>query len=207
MNIEREFCAENFTDIERAIAAGVNRIELCDNLAVGGTTPSFGVIEATAKAIGDKPVVNSVMIRPRGGDFVYNDDELAIMATDVVQAKKAGASSLVFGILDTEGNLNVSAMRKLIDLAGDTPVVCHMAFDAVNDPAKTLEELIDLGVQVILTHGAPAGQPAGVDRIASLVKQADGRIQLMIGGGVTKDNYHELANQAGVTKAHGTKII
>jgi len=205
--IAREFCAENFTDIPRVVAAGVDRIELCDNLAVGGTTPSYGVIEASAREIGDKPTVLAVMIRPRGGDFVYNDAELAIMARDIEKAKEAGADALVFGVLDADGNLNVEAMRALIDRAGETPVVCHMAFDATKDPSVALEQLIDLGVGLVLTHGAAAGEPLGVERLQRLVKQADGRIELMIGGGITADNYAANAAAAGVTHAHGTKII
>jgi len=214
MQIKREFCAENYTDISRVVNAGVERIELCDNLAVGGTTPSYGVIAATARKIakvaaktGNKPTVLSVMIRPRGGDFVYNDAELKIMATDIAAAKDAGARSLVFGVLDADNNLDVPAMRELMLLAGRTPVVCHMAFDYVNDPSATLEQLIDLGVSMILTHGAPAGQPLGVDRIASLIQQANGRIDLMIGGGITADNFQEFAAATGAKYAHGTKII
>lgn len=205
--ILREFCAENFTDIPRVVAAGVDRIELCDNLAVGGTTPSYGVIEASAREIGDKPTVLAVMIRPRGGDFVYSDAELAIMATDIEKAKQAGADALVFGVLDEAGNLNVPAMRMLIEKAGDTPVVCHMAFDATNNPSAALKELIDLGVSMVLTHGAVAGEPLGVERLKSLVQQADGRIDLMIGGGITADNYQDYAAATGVHHAHGTKII
>ena len=205
--ITREFCAENFTDIPRVVAAGVDRIELCDNLAVGGTTPSYGVIQASVREIGDKPTVLAVMIRPRGGDFVYSDDELQIMALDIVKAKEAGAHQLVFGVLNSDGTLNVPAMEKLIEVAGDTPVVCHMAFDATPNPSETLEQLIDLGIKLVLTHGAASGQPLGVERLASLVKQADGRIDLMIGGGITADNYEANALATGVHHAHGTKII
>ena len=205
--IQREFCAENFTDIPRAVAAGVNRIELCDNLAVGGTTPSYGVIEATAREIGDKPVVNSVMIRPRGGDFVYTSAELEIMALDVVKAKEAGATSLVFGILTPGGELDVPAMKKLIELAGHTPVVCHMVFDYTNDPAATLETLVDLGIKLVLTHGAPGGEPINTERLAALVQQGKGRIDIMIGGGVNAENYQRLAAETGAKYAHGTKII
>jgi len=212
--IMREFCAENFTEVPRVVAAGVDRIELCDNLTVGGTTPSYGVIAASAREIaenakvtGRTPTVLSVMIRPRGGDFVYDDAELAIMATDIAAAKDAGAASLVFGVLDSHGNLNVPAMRELVSRAGDTPVVCHMAFDYVNDPSAALEQLIDLGVSLVLTHGAPGGEPLGVSRIAQLIKQADGRIDLMIGGGVTADTYGEFCELTGAKFAHGTKII
>jgi copper homeostasis protein len=206
-DVLREFCAENFTDIPRVVAAGVERIELCDNLAVGGTTPSYGVIAASAREIGAKATVLSVMIRPRGGDFVYNDAELEIMALDIEKAIEAGADSLVFGVLDAAGNLNVEAMRALIARAGDTPVVCHMAFDAVADPSATLEQLIDLGVKLVLTHGAPAGQPLGVDRLKALVRQSDGRIDLMIGGGVNAANCESYATAVGTNFAHGTGII
>jgi len=205
--IIREYCAENFTDLPRVVAAGVERIELCDNLAVGGTTPSYGVIKAAADLIGDQPTVLSVMIRPRGGDFVYTPAELDIMAIDIEAAKQAGAHSLVFGVLDAAGNLDVAAMRRLIAVAGATPVVCHMAFDAVADPSATLEALIKLGVKLVLTHGASAGQPLGVSRLSRLRELGAGRIDLMIGGGITTDNYAELAQAVGVRHAHGTKVI
>jgi len=212
--IIREFCAENFTDIPRVVAAGVDRVELCDNLAVGGTTPSFGVIKASvqeserkARETGGDQTVISVMIRPRGGDFAYTDAELEIMADDIAMAKSAGAHALVFGVLNPDGTLNVDAMRTLIAKAGATPVICHMAFDATPDPSATLEQLIDLGVGLILTHGAKSGQPLGAERIKNLIDQANGRIDLMIGGGITAENYEANAQAAGATHAHGTKIL
>ena len=202
-----EFCAENFTDVPRAVAAGVGRIELCDNLAVGGTTPSYGVIARAAVATRGSATVLSVMIRPRGGDFVYNDDEFKIMETDIRMAKDAGADALVFGVLTPDGRIDVDRMGILMDWAEDTPVVCHMAFDAVGDPAEALEALIELGVSLVLTHGAPAGEPLGVDRLRALREQAAGHIGLMIGGGVTAANHQALLTATGLTHAHGTKII
>jgi len=212
--VKREFCAENFTDVPRVVEAGVDRIELCDNLAVGGTTPSYGVIAASAREIasvakktGRRPTVLSVMIRPRGGDFVYSKDELKIMAQDIAAAVDAGATSLVFGVLTEGGELNVPAMRTLIERARNVPIVFHMAFDAAKDPSGTLEQLIDLGISMVLTHGAPAGKPLGVKRLAELIEQAAGRIDIMIGGGVTVNNYQELAGATGAKFAHGTQII
>jgi copper homeostasis protein len=212
--ILREFCAENFTDIPRVVAGGVDRIELCDNLAVGGTTPSFGVIKASAQEIakvaretGGTPTVLAVMIRPRGGDFAYNAAELEIMAWDIDMAKQAGADALVFGVLNADGTLNMPAMQALIERAGDTPVVCHMAFDATPDPDTALEQLVDLGVKLVLTHGARSGEPLGTERLKGLINRANGRIDLMVGGGITAENYVEHATAVGAHHAHGTKII
>lgn len=207
----KEFCAENFTDIPQAVAAGANRIELCDNLAVGGTTPSYGVIEAVCRFTSQYQVPVMTMIRPRGGNFVYQKEEVDIMACDIEMAIKAGSDGLVFGCLTEDGQLDTIAMERLLAIAGTKSVVFHMAFDAIpkERQLEALDWLSEHGVQRILTHGGPATSP--IEEHLSWLKQlyqyADGRIELLIGGGVTGTNVENLVTAVGTNQAHGTKIL
>lgn len=205
----REFCAENFTDIPRAVAAGAERIELCDNLAAGGTTPSYAVIKETADYLRDTKTTFATMIRPRGADFVYNSLELRIMETDILKAVEAGTSELVFGALTDTNELDLEALETLMIASQGLPVTFHMAFDDI--PADfqkaALDELVKLGFDKILMHGGSLDKPINTDRIAELVKYADGRIQILAGGGVTADNAEEIASLTGSQYVHGTKIV
>ena len=130
-----EFCAENLTLLDKAIAAGAGRIELCDNLAVGGTTPSLGVIKEAVKLTREQSVDLCVIIRPRGGDFVYTDSEVEAMLTDIGAAKELGVSSFVLGALTSDRKLDQRVMQLLLAACGEAEVVFHMAFDelAVTD--------------------------------------------------------------------------
>lgn len=157
----KEFCAENFTDIPAAIHAGAKRIELCDNLAAGGTTPSTGVIEEVLSYANEKHIPVMTMIRPRGGDFVYNDIELKIMHTDLIEAKKLGTDGVVFGCLTPSGWIDEEACEMLIENAEGLQITFHMAFDSipVERQFAAIDWLAGQGVQRILTHGGPAGTP------------------------------------------------
>ncbi|MDR2974924.1 MAG: copper homeostasis protein CutC [Propionibacteriaceae bacterium] len=208
--IVREFCAENFTDVPQAVAAGVLRIELCDNLAVGGTTPSRGVIELTSQYAHDKAVKVFVMIRPRGGDFVYDETEVAIMVADIGTALAKGADGLVMGALTRDGEIDDRVMRSLMTAADGAEVTFHMAFDAIASDRQSaaLDQLVDLGVTRVLTHGGLAGSDV-MENLAHLrdtVDHARGRIRVIAGGGVTIDNYHEIIARTGVNEVHGTRI-
>ena len=192
----KEFCAENYTSIPLAIARGANRIELCDNLAVGGTTPSTGVIEETLSYAGEKNIPVMTIIRPRGGDFVYNDIELKIMHTDLIEAKKLGTDGVVFGCLTPSGGVQITF---------------HMAFDSI--PEERQFEAIDWlaahGVDRILTHGGPADQTIEehFPRLKELIDYADGRLIILPGGGVTAANAAHVAKELNVSEVHGTKIV
>ncbi|GFH40576.1 copper homeostasis protein CutC [Lactococcus insecticola] len=205
----REFCAENFTDIPRAVAAGAERIELCDNLAVGGTTPSFGTIKETADYLKDTKTTLATMIRPRGGDFVYNSVELRIMESDVLKAVEAGTSELVFGALTPENTLDTEVLETLMIASQGLPVTFHMAFDEIADAdqPEALETLIELGFDKILMHGNFLDKPINTDKIATLVSQAKNRIQIIAGGGVTAENASNIAAATGSDYVHGTKIV
>ena len=158
MKMIKEFCAENFTNIPNAITAGATRIELCDNLAVGGTTPSIGVIKETLQYTEDSRVPVMTIIRPRGGNFIYNDTELKIMETDLFETKNLGAYGVVLGCLTEKNWLDEEAMEQLIEAAEGLQITFHMAFDLLNqaDQLKAIDWLADHGVSRILTHGGQA---------------------------------------------------
>ena len=207
----KEFCAENYTDIPAAIHVGAKRIELCDNLAVGGTTPSTGVIEEVLSYAGEKNVPVMTMIRPRGGDFIYNDIELKIMHTDLIEAKKMGTDGVVFGCLTPSGWLDEEALELLIDTAEGLQITFHMAFDSI--PAARQFEAIDWlaehGVDRILTHGGAAGTNIldNLPRLKELTNYAAGRLLILPGAGITYENVDQIVTELGAKEAHGTKIV
>ena len=205
----REFCAENFTDIPRVTAAGVERIELCDNLAQGGTTPSYGVIKETADYLSERKTTFATMIRPRGGDFVYHSIEVRIMDTDILKALEAGTNELVFGALTPENELDIDVLETLMIASQGLPVTFHMAFDAIpHDQQKAaLDTLVELGFDKILMHGDSLDKPVNTDHIAELVKYASGRIQILAGGSVSAETAQAVADLTGSQYVHGTKII
>ncbi len=228
MTLLREFCAENMERVPAAIAAGAGRIELCDNLAVGGTSPSYGVIcaaVANARATGTAVMA---MARPRGGDFVYAPAEEQMMLDDVAMARSLGVTGVVFGCLAADpatGELVVdramteqlvtAAHGALTDEAGSpiapVAVTFHMAFDdlAEKNQLAAIDFLAGLGVERILTHGGPAGTPIAdnLDHLRRLIDHAAGRITILPGGGITYDNAEAVAEALGVHEVHGTKIV
>jgi Uncharacterized protein involved in copper resistance len=205
----REFCAENFTDIPRAVAAGAERIELCDNLAVGGTTPSYGVIKETADYLKDTKTTLASMIRPRGGNFIYNSIELRIMESDILKAIEAGTNELVFGALTDDNSLDLEALETLVIASQGLPITFHMAFDEIpSDLQKSaLDELITLGFDKILMHGDSLDKPINTAKIAELVSYAAGRIQILAGGGVSAANAEIISIETNSSYVHGTKIV
>ncbi|ADA65754.1 Copper homeostasis protein [Lactococcus lactis subsp. lactis NCDO 2118] len=205
--IIRELCLENFTKIPQALQAGVERIELCDNLAVGGTTPSYGVIEEAAKYVAESKTTLAVMIRPRGGNFVYNSHELKIIETDTLKAVEAGAQNIVFGALTPGNEIDTDALETVSIAAQGLPITFHMAFDEVTDQEKAIDQLVEFGVDKILTHGGPLDHPLNTDKLKSLIDYAKGKINIIIGGGVNAENFENLAQLTGTNYVHGTKII
>lgn len=205
--IIRELCLENFTKIPQALQAGVERIELCDNLAVGGTTPSYGVIEEAAKYVAESKTTLAVMIRPRGGNFVYNSHEIKIIETDTLKAVEAGAQNIVFGALTPDNEIDTDALETVSIAAQGLPITFHMAFDEVTDQEKAIDQLVEFGVDKILTHGGPLDQPLNTDKLKSFIDYAKGKINIIIGGGVNAENFENLAQLTGTNYVHGTKII
>ncbi|MGM9904078.1 copper homeostasis protein CutC [Enterococcus sp. 10A9_DIV0425] len=207
----KEFCAENYTAIPLAIAKGADRIELCDNLAVGGTTPSTGVIEEVLSYANEKEIPVMTIIRPRGGDFVYNDIELKIMHTDLIEAKKLGTDGVVLGCLTPSGWLDEEALELLIETAEGLQITFHMAFDSIPEERQfeAIDWLAEHGVDRILTHGGPAGTPIeeNYDHLKKLVSYAKDRLIILPGGMVNYKNAEDVAKELGVNEVHGTKIV
>ena len=188
--------------LESAFAAqsgGADRIELCDNLSEGGTTPSIGIIN-TVKQNLEIPV--NVMIRPRGGDFIYSSYEFEAMKTDIEYCKKLKVEGVVFGILNADASIDKSRCKELVMLAKPMSVTFHRAFDMSSNFSQSLEDIIDCGFDRILTSGGKQNAIDGADQIASLIKQAGDRIIIMPGGGVRKENILELYKKTGAKEFH-----
>ena len=206
-----EFCAENVTLLEKAMQAGARRIELCDNLAVGGTTPSYGVTKAAVELAANYDTTIMTMIRPRGGDFVYTDLEIAIMLEDIRLTAQAGSQGVVFGALTADKKLDKSNLEKLIAASKGMEIVFHMAFDELSDEdqLEAIDWLSQAGVTRILTRAGVSGDSLE-ERFAHyhrILEHAAGKIEILPGGGIDLDNRQIFIDQLGVTQLHGTKVV
>ena len=206
-----EFCAENVTLLEKAMQAGARRIELCDNLAVGGTTPSYGVTKAAVELAANYDTTIMTMIRPRGGDFVYNDLEIAIMLEDIRLTAQAGSQGVVFGALTADKKLDKANLEKLIAASKGIEIVFHMAFDELSDEdqLEAIDWLSQAGVTRILTRAGVSGDSLE-KRFAHyhrILEHAKGKIEILPGGGIELDNRQTFIDQLGVTQLHGTKVV
>lgn len=206
-----EFCAENVTLLEKAMQAGARRIELCDNLAVGGTTPSYGVTKAAVELAANYDTTIMTMIRPRGGDFVYNDMEIAIMLEDIRLTAQTGSQGVVFGALTADKKLDKANLEKLIAASKGMEIVFHMAFDELSDEdqLEAIDWLSQAGVTRILTRAGVSGDSLD-KRFAHyhrILEHAKGKIEILPGGGIDLDNRQTFIDQLGVTQLHGTKVV
>lgn len=195
-----EVCAYSLESCINAQAGGAGRIELCGGLGEGGTTPSAGLIELVREHI---QIQLFVMIRPRGGDFVYDVFEEEIMKKDIALAKKLGADGVVLGILNADGTVNVERTKALVDFASPMKVTFHRAFDLTPDPHKALKAVIETGAERILTSGQKPAAIEAVELLGKLSKEAGNSIEIMAGGGVNHNNAATLAD-AGVHALHLT---
>ena len=180
-----EICIDSISGVSAAKAAGAGRVELCADLIEGGITPSLGMIRQ-ARAIGG--IGLHVIIRPRGGDFLYNEDEFAAMRADIEAAKAEGADGAVIGLLTADGEVDAERTRELVSLARPLSVTFHRAFDMTRDPFAALERLIALGLDRVLTSGQKASVLEGLPLLGALMKAAGDRIVIMPGGGITGRN-------------------
>jgi copper homeostasis protein len=178
---------------------GADRIELCDNLADAGTTPSHGTLVAALAAL-TIPVFP--IIRSRGGAFVYDADDVAIMTADIRHARSLGVHGLVVGALTAEGDVDERSVGIWRDAAGDLPITFHRAFDVCRDQSTAIETLIRLGVTRVLSSGRRATALQGREQLAAAVRQAAGRLVIMAGGGVDESNVRELVEHTGVGEVH-----
>ena len=206
-----EFCAENVTLLEKAMQAGARRIELCDNLAVGGTTPSYGVTKAAVELAANYDTTIMTMIRPRGGDFDYNDLEIDIMLEDIRLTAQAGSQGVVFGVLTADKKLDKPNLEKLIAASKGMEIVFHMAFDELSDEdqLEAIDWLSRAGVTRILTRAGVSGDSLE-KRFAHyhrILEHAKGKIEILPGGGIDLDNRQIFIDQLGVTQLHGTKVV
>lgn len=201
MPIRIEICAANIQSALAAQEGGAHRIELCDNLFEGGTTPSY----ATIKMAREKLTIDvMVMIRPRGGDFCYSDLEYEIMAHDIEVCRKLGVNGVVFGILLPDGRIDVERTSKLVAAARPLQVTFHRAFDMTPDPVEALEAIIHCGADRLLTAGHQNSVPEGRELIRELMLQANQRIAIMPGSGLNEKNIRDLSVFTGAREFHLT---
>ena len=201
MSLTLELIAFSIQSCIDAQAAGAHRIELCDNPAEGGTTPSYGFIKAER----DKLTIDLYpIIRPRGGDFLYTDDEFEIMKSEIKVCKVFGCNGIVIGMLHANGTIDKKRCKELVDLAKPMGVTFHRAFDRTNDLLQALEDVIEIGCERILTSGGVPNVVDGAEKVAELIKKAAGRIIIMPGSGVRANNIKMLAEKTGAVEVHSS---
>jgi copper homeostasis protein len=194
-------------NLESAVIAqqyGADRVELCDNMLEGGTTPNF---EIARKVRAQLRIKINVMIRPRGGDFVYNDAEFEQMKSEILLFKKINVDGFVFGILDVNNNLDYLRNKELVALASPIPCTFHRAFDVISNVYESLELVIDCGFKTVLTSGQGKNVTEGVEVLRSLVTKANGRIVIMPGGGLRSSNIVLLDQNVNASFYHSSAII
>ena len=194
-----EICLESVESVIAAEKGGADRVELCSDLFEGGLTPTIGTVKT---ALRKSNIKINAMIRPRGGDFCYFDEEFEVMKEDIKAFKETGINGIVFGILTPEGDVDVKRSKEIIELARPLAVTFHRAFDMTRDPYKSLEELIELGVDRVLTSGQEATVPEGADLLEELVQIAGDRIIVMPGCGITERNFPKLRDKIKAKEYH-----
>jgi copper homeostasis protein len=193
-----EICVDSVAGVRAAGHASAQRVELCADLLEGGITPSLGAIRQARTVAG----VDLNVIRPRGGDFLFNDDEFAAMRADIEIAKAEGANGVVIGLLTAAGEIDVGRTRELVALARPLSVTFHRAFDVAAEPFGALETLIELGVDRVLTSGQEPSVLEGLPLIVELMKRAGDRIVIMPGGGITARNVERIVAAARPREIH-----
>lgn len=199
INIYTEVCCNSFESAIAAEKGGAYRIELCENLSEGGTSPSFVTLKMVLR---ETKIPTHVLIRPRAGNFIYTDEEMKIMIREIRVAKKLGAAGIVVGCLDENGNIDLKKMKLLKKEAKNLSVTFHRAFDFVKNPFDALEQIIDLGCDRILTSGQKKSALEGSDLLKKLIDKSAGRIIIMPGAGINSENILDLKNKTGATEFH-----
>lgn len=199
-----EACCPDIESVRRAVRAGANRIELCEELEIGGVTPSASLIRSAMDAAGKVPV--NVLIRPRGGNFVYSPEEVESMMGSIRDCKTAGVNGVVIGALREDGSVDTETMSRLVSEAGSMDITFHRAFDESSDLTKALEDIVELGIRRILSSGGCPTAYEGRFVLRELILQAAGRISIMPGCGVRASNIEEIASVTGAKEFHGSKL-
>lgn len=202
--IKLEICSNSSYSALQAQLGGASRVEFCQNLENGGITPSYGQIARARQLL---HIGMHVLIRPRGGDFVYSDDEFEEMKMDISFCKNSGCDGVVIGILAPDGSVDLARNAALIALAKPMTVVFHRAFDRVKNPTEALEDVIALGFDRILTSGLRNTAEEGQDMLKKLMLQADGRIEIMPGAGVNAANIAKIIGDTGAKSIHSSAKI
>jgi len=199
-----EICCYNLHSALIAQEAGAHRVELCADPGDGGTTPSYSLIKAARKKLN---IALYPIIRTRGGDFLFSDEEFEVMLHDVIACKKIGCDGVVIGILQPDGTVDKSKCRELVEAAYPLGVTFHRAFDWAVNPFEALEDIIDIGCERILTSGQQPTAIQGASLIADLVKQSADRIIIMPGSGIRASNIADVAKDTGATEFHSSARI
>jgi copper homeostasis protein len=202
--IIKEACVGSLGEALIAQSLGASRIEYCQNLQEGGTTPSYGSLLEGKKLLS---IPMMVIIRPRGGDFVYSPAEVNIMKRDIEICKQIGVQGVVLGVLTKDGVIDRGLLQELVALAKPLAITFHMAFDVIKNKQEALEELIALKIDRILTKGCSTNAFDGRNEIKKLVDQSRGRITILPGGGIRETNFQEIVDFTGAKEVHGTKIV
>ncbi len=195
-----EICANSLQSALNAQKAGANRVELCSSLFEGGTTPSAATIQLARKHLTQTKLF--VLIRPRGGDFCYSDVEMEVMLADIQFVKQAGADGVVLGVLKSDGQVDIERTQQLVAVAKPMQVTFHRAFDVCSNPFEALEQIIDMDIQRILTSGQEQTAFSGANFIQQLVEKSSGRIIIMPGAGIHKENIATLQQITHATEFH-----
>ena len=199
MNFKLEICSFDLLSALIAQEAGAHRIELCAGPAEGGTTPGPGLIRVARERI---HIDVYPIIRPRGGDFLYSEEEFDIMMKEVAYCKQVGCNGVVIGLLHADGTIDKKRTARLVDIAYPLGVTFHRAFDWAANPFEAMEDIISVGCERILTSGQRPTAPEGAELINELVRQADDRIIIMPGSGIRADNIAALAENTGASEFH-----
>lgn len=194
-----EACVDSVESARAAEAGGAGRVELCENLYEGGTTPSAGLVALVRERVG---IPVHVLVRPRGGDFIYDDDELGVMLGDIAFAKEVGVSGVVLGALFPDGAVDDRITRVLVEAARPLSVTFHRAFDLVRDPFEALDTLMALGVDNVLTSGGAPTAADGLETLAALAWRSEGRGSIIAAGGITEHSAPRVVAEAGVSQVH-----
>lgn len=200
----KEACVGNFIEAKKAEDAGAQRIELCENLYEGGTTPSYGTVKKVLEEI-KIPVL--VMIRPRGGNFCYTPSEIDIMVEDIRLFKKIGVKGIVLGFLTKDNKIDYPILKNILKETKGMEITFHKAIDEVNNPVEEVEKLAELGIDRILTSGKAKTALGGKEVLNQMIDIAAGKIKIVVAGGVTLENFQEVRSKISSTEFHGKKIV
>ena len=204
MKTLKEACVESFFEAKEAEKRGADRIELCDNLSMGGTTPSYGTIKKTLEKL-KIPVFP--IIRPRGGDFCYSSDEIEIMKEDIKICKSLGAKGVVLGMLTEDKKIDFELVKEFVSLAAPMEVTFHKAIDELENPIEAIDSLAEAGIKRILSSGTKATALEGADILNKMINKAGDRITIVVAGKVTAENFKEVSEKIVSSEYHGKIIV